>query len=519
MCNSLRVTKQQMRDFVAGGGVNKDSNQMGKHNHLASSSIRKDYTAMDISKGCENSVGQSIDADQRGESSSNEPLQGSSLSIVNPYRKPNKVTAVRNHVGTLNAKSLKDRVNDRYQVKNTEQREMMKLPSDESNQLTRIPPQTRDAPSSNTTSSKRILNPYAKVHSSVSSDRSRTPITASNPLHSTSSNIDDSSRKIGKPKTILDARTNDKEYEHEVNCVSDQVASRNSPKKSRHPGSQSNASQQVIHDTNGLLLDQVASRHSSKKRRHPESQSNTTQQTTLGFLLKRDGTHMTPAEHNCVLQGYSPGPVPLADGDVCKTWIYPMSDNYAERKYQLEITRSAILHNTLVSLPTGLGKTLIAAVVMYNFYRWFPKGKVLFLAPTRPLVRQQIEACYNIMGIPETDTAEISGTIKDRENLWRTRRVFFCTPQACQRDIENGLCDAKMIVCLVLDEAHKTTKKYAYNIVLQHLRDAGAKARIVSNFELFSCGKFMSSNISCFGSHNCAPHLLLLTGRVICNTW
>jgi ERCC4-related helicase len=207
------------------------------------------------------------------------------------------------------------------------------------------------------------------------------------------------------------------------------------------------------------------------------------QQTTLeslrGYNPENKGIVV---EKNYVLKGYNPGPVPLAEGDLHKTWIYPKSEKYAERKYQLEIARSAILHNTLVSLPTGLGKTLIASVVMYNFYRWFPGGKVVFLAPTRPLVRQQIEACYNVMGIPERDTAEISGTIKDREKLWRTRRVFFCTPQACQRDIENGLCNAKLIVCLVLDEAHKTTKKYAYNVVLQYLHESGAKARIVSAY-------------------------------------
>jgi ERCC4-related helicase len=52
------------------------------------------------------------------------------------------------------------------------------------------------------------------------------------------------------------------------------------------------------------------------------------------------------------------------------------------------------MQNTLVSLPTGLGKTLIAAVVMYNYYRWFPTGKVVFCAPTRPLVSQQIHAWY-----------------------------------------------------------------------------------------------------------------------------
>ena len=48
-------------------------------------------------------------------------------------------------------------------------------------------------------------------------------------------------------------------------------------------------------------------------------------------------------------------------------WIYPT--NYPVREYQLAIVEKALFLNTLVSLPTGLGKTFIAAVVMYNFYR------------------------------------------------------------------------------------------------------------------------------------------------------
>ena len=64
----------------------------------------------------------------------------------------------------------------------------------------------------------------------------------------------------------------------------------------------------------------------------------------------------------------------------------------------------------MVTLPTGLGKTFIGAVVMYNFYRWYPQGKIVFMAPTKPLVAQQIEACCNIMGIPQDHTAEMTGT-------------------------------------------------------------------------------------------------------------
>jgi hypothetical protein len=51
----------------------------------------------------------------------------------------------------------------------------------------------------------------------------------------------------------------------------------------------------------------------------------------------------------------------------CINWMYPT--NKSERGYQASITETAMFENTLVCLPTGLGKTFIAAVIMYNFYR------------------------------------------------------------------------------------------------------------------------------------------------------
>ena len=37
--------------------------------------------------------------------------------------------------------------------------------------------------------------------------------------------------------------------------------------------------------------------------------------------------------------------------------------NKEVRDYQVSISKNCLLHNTLVVLPTGMGKTLIAAVV------------------------------------------------------------------------------------------------------------------------------------------------------------
>jgi ATP-dependent DNA helicase MPH1 len=120
-----------------------------------------------------------------------------------------------------------------------------------------------------------------------------------------------------------------------------------------------------------------------------------------------------------------------------KHWFYPL--NKPKRDYQFNIVKHALFENALVALPTGLGKTFIAGVVMLNcvsnskisvywhklivsftVYRWFPEGKVVFVAPTKPLVAQQIEACHKTCGIPGRDAVELTG---QNPRLLRSRAV------------------------------------------------------------------------------------------------
>ncbi|XP_011879336.1 PREDICTED: uncharacterized protein LOC105568345 [Vollenhovia emeryi] len=144
------------------------------------------------------------------------------------------------------------------------------------------------------------------------------------------------------------------------------------------------------------------------------------------------------------------------------TWRYP--ENYPIRQYQYNIVKSALYRNTLVCLPTGLGKTFIAAVVMYNFWRWYPYGKIVFLAPTKPLVAQQINACYEVMGIPSEDMIELTGAViqKNREKAWHKKRIIFATPQVFHNDLEKSSVPSCLIKCVVVDEAHKALGKHSY---------------------------------------------------------
>ncbi|XP_066529499.1 Fanconi anemia group M protein [Hoplias malabaricus] len=182
---------------------------------------------------------------------------------------------------------------------------------------------------------------------------------------------------------------------------------------------------------------------------------------------QRDST-----DGNLDLQGY--------DSSSGKVWIYPT--NFPVRDYQLKMSEAGLFQNTLVCLPTGLGKTFIAAVVMYNFYRWYPSGKIVFMAPTKPLVAQQIEACYKVMGIPQQHMAELTGSTPalQRCALWRSKRIFFLTPQVMINDLSRNTCPGHNVKCLVIDEAHKALGNHAYCQVVRELWNQTKQFRVLA---------------------------------------
>lgn len=163
-----------------------------------------------------------------------------------------------------------------------------------------------------------------------------------------------------------------------------------------------------------------------------------------------------------------------------KTWIYP--ENYPVRDYQFNIVQACLYKNTLVCLPTGLGKTFIAAVVMYNFWRWYPWGKIIFLAPTKPLVTQQIFACHNTMGIPSAETIELTGAInlKKREVAWSKKRIIFATPQVFHNDLNKNIVPSDLIKCIVIDEAHKALGKHSYCECIRILNGKNQNFRVLA---------------------------------------
>ncbi|KAL3417874.1 type III restriction enzyme [Phlyctema vagabunda] len=169
------------------------------------------------------------------------------------------------------------------------------------------------------------------------------------------------------------------------------------------------------------------------------------------------------------------------DHEALKTWVYPT--NLGEiRDYQYSIVKNGLFNNLLVALPTGLGKTFIAATIMFNFFRWFKDAKIVFVAPTKPLVAQQVEACFQTVAIPRSTTAMLTGGIQRalRADEWAEKRVFFMTPQTLDNDLKYGYADPKKIVLLVVDEAHRATGNYAYVNIVKFMRKFNPSFRVLA---------------------------------------
>ena len=85
------------------------------------------------------------------------------------------------------------------------------------------------------------------------------------------------------------------------------------------------------------------------------------------MLLAQAGTESSLRLHPITYGSLSLQPPPMkltADRTAAETWIYPL--NKPKRDYQFNIVQKCLFDNTLVALPTGLGKTFIAGCVMLN---------------------------------------------------------------------------------------------------------------------------------------------------------
>jgi ERCC4-related helicase len=141
--------------------------------------------------------------------------------------------------------------------------------------------------------------------------------------------------------------------------------------------------------------------------------------------------------------------------------VNEMNPEFKPRLYQETIFDAAAKSNTLVVLPTGLGKTAIAAMMISHRISNYPGSKALFLAPTKPLFTGSVS--------PEK-----------RKEMWEKSDVVVSTPQGLENDVIGRKIKLEDVSLLVFDECHRAVGDYAYVYIAKNYAEHAKHARILA---------------------------------------
>ena len=139
------------------------------------------------------------------------------------------------------------------------------------------------------------------------------------------------------------------------------------------------------------------------------------------------------------------------------------SDAIEYRSYQEAIAKNALRVNTLVCLPTGLGKSIVAAYVAADRLQRFPEKSVVMLAPTKPLVLQHFKTFQRLLNLDPDSIVWLTGEKgpDERMLLWK-KRLVSSTPQVFMNDLLTGKLALDDISLMIFDEAHRGVGDYPY---------------------------------------------------------
>ena len=149
------------------------------------------------------------------------------------------------------------------------------------------------------------------------------------------------------------------------------------------------------------------------------------------------------------------------------------SDSVELREYQTNLANDVKNQNSLIVLPTGLGKTTIALQVIAD-YMQNGTGGVLFLAPTRVLVNQHYEFLKENLLIADIGIVTGEDLLSKRKKKWMNS-VVCATPEITKNDFARNIVSPDQFALVIFDEAHRTIGDYAYSIIAKYFESTNTR--------------------------------------------
>lgn len=166
--------------------------------------------------------------------------------------------------------------------------------------------------------------------------------------------------------------------------------------------------------------------------------------------------------------------------------VHPLIKNNSieSRLYQNIIFNSSKNKNSLIVLPTSLGKTVISALICAEILYNYKQSRILIMAPTRPLVLQHLLSFSSFLKVLDDQKILVTGKISPstRKMIWdnKTIKLIFATPEVIRNDLNESRLDLKDFGLIVFDEAHRAIKDYAYTLISKKYMQQSPNPHIVA---------------------------------------
>jgi len=162
---------------------------------------------------------------------------------------------------------------------------------------------------------------------------------------------------------------------------------------------------------------------------------------------------------------------------------YLNREKLESRKYQADIAEKCVNNNSLVVIPTGLGKTIIAVLIVAKTLELYPStSKIILLAPTRPLINQHYNSFLSLLRIPEEKFSILTGKVVPEKRIkeFKDAQVLFYTPQTLRNDLVNRIYNLEDVCLVVFDEAHHASGDYPYTLIADEYLDQNPDGNILA---------------------------------------
>lgn len=166
--------------------------------------------------------------------------------------------------------------------------------------------------------------------------------------------------------------------------------------------------------------------------------------------------------------------------------VHPLIKNNSieSRLYQNIIFNLSKDKNSLIVLPTSLGKTVISALICAEILYNYKQSRILIMAPTRPLVLQHLLSFSSFLKVLDDQKILVTGKISPsiRKMVWdnKTIKLIFATPEVIRNDLNESRLNLKDFGLIVFDEAHRAIKDYAYTLISKKYMEQSSNPLIVA---------------------------------------